>query len=626
MRRLLCSVGCNAYDELDSLSGAELDAENVYSSLVSSEYKSYDADSCLLMSPSYSEFRGMLQEILLGDNCPDVFTLYFAGHGGVNAGSYYLCLKDTKKNVAFNGVPLSDLFTLINSSSVSQVFVILDSCQSGGVAYDMNYLMKGEKIGHSGSKSIALLAAAASDQYALESSSGGLLTNYLIDVLSGGLRISDDRKYFDLVEIGRALSKVIIANCETQIPSSWGINLYGEGLFAINPFFSGGQLGFDVYETIPASSDLGKKIAFHYKEISQLHVEVEQEVDAAKIAALLLKIKHETFDEDKQFGSFLMGLLSSLRSQALKSTDLFAESTLISAFIPILCQLEGDLRDQFILILAKYRHSAALRELDEVRVVLRNDQTALLDKKARSGALPLFYCLPLRVSKFLGWAGLLLLESRYLGIESSIKRSVSSLIAEIVDDYPRGFCAVTERQACHVFVGIKGLLAANCGHLALHLLLEYMESVGNNWGEVCKINATGEEILTFLSLFGTRGLKSIPKIVSSPTHFLCVLLLLAKDFGLNAEVDHLMHLFDRKTVYAYVSNDYGEFSDVKMEDGINLSLQVGFSFWTLDEFIELFEKSVKPKLAEDSSLNSHGVQYAAIVSSLVYEDRLPLFL
>lgn len=626
MRRLLCSVGCNAYDDLDNLNGAELDAEKVYSSLVLSEYKSYEAGSCLLKSPSYYEFRGMLQEILLGDNCPDIFTLYFAGHGGVGAGSYYLCLKDTKNNFAFNGFPLSDLFTLINSSLVSQVFVILDSCHSGGVVYDMNNLMKGEQIGQSGSKSVALLAAAASDQYALEYSSGGVLTNYLVKVLGGELRISDEREYFDLVEVGRTLSNILIANGDEQIPSSWGINLYGEGLFALNPFFSGEKSGIDVYEHIPASSGLGKKIALHYKEISQLHVEVELEVDAAKIAALLSKIKHETFDDDKQFISFLMGLLNSLRSQALKSSDLLAESTLISGFLPVLCKLDESVREQYILLLARYRHAAALRELKEIREVLRSDRFALLGNSSTSNALSQFFCLPLRISKLLGWAGLLLLELKYLGVESDIKHSVSSLIAEVVDDYPRAFCAVTERQAAQIFVGIKGLLVADCGQLALQLLLEYLESIGNNRGEVCKLDSTGEDILTFLSLFGTSGLKSIPKIVSSPTHFLFALLLLARDFGMNEEVDQLMHIFDRKTVYAYVSNNYSEFGDIRMEDGLNLSLQIGFSFWSLDEFNDIIEKAVEPKLAENSSLSSHGIQYAAVVSSLVYEDRLPLFL
>ena len=223
MRRLLCSIGCNSYDEIGNLNGAELDAESVFHALVQSEFKSYDRDSRLLKSPTYQEFRSVLQEVLLGEDSPEVFTLYFAGHGVVSAGSYYLGLKDTSgRNVALNGFPLSELFTLINASSVSQVFVVLDSCNSGGIVYDLNNLLKGDQIGAAGSKSVALLAAAASDQYAMESESGGALTKHIISILNGGARINDECEYLDLVEVGRVVFKYVSGRRRRTTPIIMG--------------------------------------------------------------------------------------------------------------------------------------------------------------------------------------------------------------------------------------------------------------------------------------------------------------------------------------------------------------------------------------------------------------------
>lgn len=627
MKRLLCCVGCNEYEELGGLNGAELDAENVFNALVDSEFKSYDSDSRLLRSPTYLDFRVVLQEMLLGEECPDVFTLYFAGHGGVHAGSYYLGLKDTsRRNVAFNGFSLSDLFTLINSSSVSQVFVILDSCNSGGIVYDLNSLLKGEQIGAAGSKSVALLAAAASDQYAMESESGGALTNHIVSILNGRTRISDECEYLDLVEVGRVVSNLFIEARETQLPSSWGVNLYGEGAFTLNPFFSGESSGGDVFEYIPASSSLGKKIALHYAEISKLHSDVEYEVDAEKVATFLSKIKEETFDEERQFVSFLLGILNSLRNQAIRSKELFAESILISGFIPILNRIDESLSARLIPIFAQYRNSAALRELDELSEAIKSDKFFLLDTDSPSGASSQYYCVPIRISKILGWLGVLLYESKYLGLEDDVKFKVTSLLADIVDDYPMAFCAVSESQAVHVFMGIMALLDRGCGAQACYIYLNYLESIGSNKGQVCSIEASGEDILTFISLYGSPALKSVPKIVASPTCFLFAILLLARSFGLEEELDSMMHVFDRKTIYSYVSNDHREFGDIRMRDGVNLSLQVGFSFWSMDEFYKLVFDVLETKFEKDQELKLPDIQYVSTVSSFVFEDRIPLFL
>ena len=411
-----------------------------------------------------------------------------------------------------------------------------------------------------------------------------------------------------------------------QLPSSWGVNLYGEGAFALNPFFSSEAAGKDVFEYIPASSSLGKKIALHYSEISKLHSDVENEVDAEKIATFISKIKDDAFEDERQFVSFVLGMMNSLRNQAAKSGDMFAESLLLAGFIPILNRLNDTLRAQLTPVFARYRNAAALRELSELSRAIKKDRYYLLKDDSPGGASSQFYSLPLRVSKILGWLGLLLYESMYLGLGDEVKSEVSSLLSDIVDNYPKAFSAISESQAAHVFLGVKGLLDVGCGVQACYIYLNYLESIGKNRGEVCSPEASGEEILTYISLYGSSAIKAIPRIVASPTQFLFVVLLLARHFGLEGELDRMMHIFDRKYIYAYISNNHQEFGDVRMRDGVNLPLQVGFSFWTMDEFYEFLSKMIEPRLKRDKVLDIPDMQYISVVSSLVFEDRLPLFM
>jgi hypothetical protein len=102
---------------------------------------------------------------------------------------------------------------------------------------DMNSLMKPEVLTGLNSPSISFLAAAAPEQYAGEEDEGGFATVALLRYLSGEEMLQDNRPYLDLVEIGRAVSESVGSTVPEQTPVTWGLNLYGRGEFASNPFF-----------------------------------------------------------------------------------------------------------------------------------------------------------------------------------------------------------------------------------------------------------------------------------------------------------------------------------------------------------------------------------------------------
>lgn len=133
MKSYLIAIGCNDYASgtLSNLSGAENDASNIYKCLVESDYSIYDKHkSKVLTSPSVADVRNELENILFGDDqAPDIVTLFFAGHGGVATGTYYLCLSNTRSDrMSFSALSLSEIFRMLSSSDVKHVNLVIDAC------------------------------------------------------------------------------------------------------------------------------------------------------------------------------------------------------------------------------------------------------------------------------------------------------------------------------------------------------------------------------------------------------------------------------------------------------------------------------------------------------------------
>ena len=164
MKNIAICLGCDEYSKLTRLNGAVADCKRVYDVLVSSGL--YDATaSKLLLSPTLQDARACLNDVA---GCKDlgVLTCYFAGHGGMKSGTFYLCFSDADLDkLSTTSLPIIDLFTVVGEIAPRQANFIIDACQAAGAMFDLNALMKPEIIGRAGSSSIAFLAASASDQY-----------------------------------------------------------------------------------------------------------------------------------------------------------------------------------------------------------------------------------------------------------------------------------------------------------------------------------------------------------------------------------------------------------------------------------------------------------------------------
>jgi len=109
----------------------------------------------------------------------DIALFYFAGHGHIETTGGYILASDARRGD--EGLPLSEVLMLANTSPAGSKVIILDSCHSG---------IAGTPPGKGDIAEIAdgltVLTASTADQYATEANGRGLFTTLFVDALNGG--------------------------------------------------------------------------------------------------------------------------------------------------------------------------------------------------------------------------------------------------------------------------------------------------------------------------------------------------------------------------------------------------------------------------------------------------------
>lgn len=181
MRRALV-VGIDDYPSAP-LAGCVNDARAMSDLLARHEDGSPNFDVQTLTAPSSQVTKAVLRAKIdeLLKKPADVALFYYSGHGTENNLGGYLVTQDAK---AYDeGVPLTDLLTLINQATkVREVVVLLDSCHSGALGNvpaidnDKANIREG----------VSILTASRSSEAAFETGGMGLFTSLVVGALEGG--------------------------------------------------------------------------------------------------------------------------------------------------------------------------------------------------------------------------------------------------------------------------------------------------------------------------------------------------------------------------------------------------------------------------------------------------------
>ena len=184
MRRALC-VGVDEYAG-GSLQGCVNDATCMRALLAKHADGRPNFDCKLLVAP-----LGGRQDVVtrvslkraveqLFKDQADVAFLHFSGHGTANNLDGYLVTQDAKQYD--EGLSMSELLQLANTSRADEVVILLDCCQSGSFgsppAIDNRRAVLREGL--------SILTASRGDQVSVEVAGGGLFTSLVSDALQGG--------------------------------------------------------------------------------------------------------------------------------------------------------------------------------------------------------------------------------------------------------------------------------------------------------------------------------------------------------------------------------------------------------------------------------------------------------
>ncbi len=624
MKSYLLSVGCDKYssDSLNNLTGAVNDASNIYQCLVNSEYSIYDAEiSETLSSPTISETRSALERILLEHETPDIFTLFFAGHGGVATGTYYICLNDTRTDrIGFSALSLSEIFRMVSSSGVKHLNLVIDACNTGGLVNDLASIIKPEIIGSKGSFGIAILAAAASDEYASEVDGQGLLTSTLIKYINGDSRIETHSVHLDLVSIGRKVSTEFISNSSAQTPSSWGLNLYGPSVFSKNPFYNpDDRIGTYEFSYIPPASRLGKLIQGVKNEFWEALENDETTANSTKLLISFQKLLANT-DNLNDALALITGIGYRFIDQAGPSADLSKLeliNVLLTALTPYLGSDEANI--EIDKLISAYSHFGEVCISDLLNQLDTDDHFLIHKGGAGFDVLSNYYYLPIRISKVLGvLAQLVLIDTKHL-------KSALQIVEIIHKKYPNHIISMCDSQSPYLYVFFKVMQGTGNMKDTKEILIKYLINYLQSRGQVSRVNIQPEKALTYLLQRYTRDKIDIEHI-ANPAELGTVLLLAAIDYGIEGDLDGNLHVLDRCNMHLFIPAHIKEFSNDLIENGHNLVLRCGFDFWNVKEFVDICLKQIEAYADNGFADIDERSVVCCIASSFLQPNRVPVML
>ncbi len=174
-------VGINYYEHHLSLKGCVNDANAFHETIErhGNDEKNFTVKKYLGTKESPITRRLLkekVEELFKFDN--EIALLYFSGHGHIEDTGGYLATSEVMDGD--EGLSMSELLHLANSSKARNKVVILDCCHSGTFGNVM-----GSNETALISKGVTILTASASNQYAGEKEGSGVFTSLLVDALNG---------------------------------------------------------------------------------------------------------------------------------------------------------------------------------------------------------------------------------------------------------------------------------------------------------------------------------------------------------------------------------------------------------------------------------------------------------
>lgn len=600
------------------LNGAEKDAQRMYDLLIRPEVGGYDTQrSRLLLSPTYSQVRESLREALFTAPQPETFTFFFAGHGCVSAGAFYMWLRDSNsKGLSMSALSLADMFRSINEAAPLQTNIVIDACESGGLIEDLGALLKPGLLGNAGSPGLTLLATAAKDQGASENSIGGVGTVAVLECIEGHDFVQDHKGTLDLVEIGMRVSQRLGAS--GQSPVVWGLNLFGPSGFCKNPRY-GTDPAMPLRQALQSWPTAGNEvIRQNYDALWAAYSATGGVWDPDKFSKVIRAVLLPSSGEPEALANLADRLGVTFIQKAGQARDPFRRVEVSAALaVALLASIEHPSVADAARRLLEYTCVALVDAMSTLIEDLEADKYALLSD--RSGILSELFELPLRLTRVLGWAA-----AATLMCSDEKQRSLSETLFErvvsfVLNHYSGSLTSLSDVQASGMCVALSTCARLGLSDEGEQLAGLMFYSLVQCKGRLARGDLSRESALEYLLARRENDFSNRLDLVARPIELLTVLLKVGGLFGLEAVFDESLWKLDGVAFSAYRPTSYMNYGAPLMEGGENLVWKIGFDVFRTAEFGASWPVV---KAAPETSL----LATLAVAASLLYPDRQAWFL
>ncbi|MEQ1718597.1 MAG: caspase family protein [Hyphomicrobium sp.] len=624
---MLLSIGCNAYQHVDGLGSAEKDAQSIFHALTSGAASIYDPkNSTLLLSPNRADIEASILGMLKHHKGADVFTFYFAGHGTIQDGSFYLCPCDASVDaISVTGINITTILRAVCELKPRQAYLIIDACNSGGSALDLTAVLRPEIIAQSPAFGISVMASAHVAELAIEDAGGGLFTQKLLLALNGSLVVNDTVPFLGLGEIVRKLPYDGSIDLGPQGPNFWDLNLTGADTFCRNPAFTAngqthntdfGTLRFQQSNNLidPA---LAAEIWRKFLDLPQFEFEGLHSLFERLVDRMLIDLPAIPSSAESIARSFAAGVAA--------NSDTFSEvqvrAAMIRALMPHISKddnIRAAIDMQVDAVVTAVR--AALKELSQT---IDADRYALL---SRCGGYSDLYYLPIRVAQVLGWIGFLSLTEQSYGFSSNAALNLKELSSKILNIYGNSIVTVGEDQAPHFLTFLVASKASGWVEQGEEVVGRLYLNFNENLGRVLPNDPPPSDIFEYLILRIAQPPDCTASFLQSPSELFSVVLLGASMFNLDEEIDSSLIQLDHTHFVFYVPDTYSDFWQGTMETGRNIVSQLGHRVWSVNDVRRTWRDYVLGLVQAALPVKDREVELSALALSLIMPDRLPLYI
>lgn len=627
-QRVLLSIGCNEYQSLGKLSGGESDAKKIHLELTESKLGCIKPEhSFLVLSPTLNDVRATLEQ--LQDRFKEIesLTIFFAGHGGVVNGTYYLCMCDTRNDrMSTTGLALSHLFEFINEIKAAHCNLIIDACEAGGMISDVGTLLKPEVIGKARSCGVSIFVSSASDQTASEDNAGGWGTTAILRILSGEIDTGSRAPFLDLLDIGRAAAQYVAStSAGRQLPSVWGMNLYGPMPIYGNPHALDKTPNSLLQITgISPASAAGMVIGASSSELLGLMFAPASELTPEKLHAKMFQSMEQLEKIPSAPATFIESVWRSLGTSVRKQANSFAHIELTATCIALLLPSVPNDGNSAICVrsLAEDIFVELHAVLARILEMLKENPKSL----CRHGIPDLFY-LPQRISRILGWIGAGLFIAKQYGLDAAALNILSVKFSRyIADHYAASAVGMSESETPYLAAFLLTAVEHGNTEICEQITSSFYNALIENDGALARADLPASDVFNYLRARENVNLESQRKFCSHPSEALAFVLLMGEVLSLRDLIDLNLECLDHSHLNIFIPNSHSQFSLRCIENGLNHVFQIGHGVWGVSDLVSRWRTSCVPQFDNDISLRVAEVKIGALCSSLIFPNRVPWFL